>query len=37
MFYEPLACKEINAGIADYLDRHGFEHVGDLVGTLELV
>ena len=36
LFYEPLACKEINAGIVDYLDRHGFDSVADLVGTLEL-
>ncbi|MBT8444277.1 MAG: dihydroorotate dehydrogenase [Gammaproteobacteria bacterium] len=36
LFYEPLACREINAGIVDYLDRHGFDRVGDLVGTLEL-
>ncbi|MFW2403260.1 MAG: dihydroorotate dehydrogenase [Gammaproteobacteria bacterium] len=36
LFYEPLACKEINDGIADYLDRHGYASVGDLVGTLDL-
>jgi len=36
LFYEPLACREINAGIVDYLDRHGFDRVGDLVGTLDL-
>ncbi|NND36288.1 MAG: dihydroorotate dehydrogenase [Gammaproteobacteria bacterium] len=36
LFYEPLACKEVNAGIVDYLDRHGLDSVGDLVGTLEL-
>ncbi len=35
LFYDPLACKKINAGIADYLERHGFESVGDLVGTLQ--
>ena len=36
LFYEPLACKAINDGIADYLDRHGMGSVRDLVGTLEL-
>ena len=36
LFYEPLLCRTINAGIADYLDRHGFESVADLVGTMSL-
>ncbi len=36
LFYEPLVCREINAGIADYLDRHGIAHVADLSGTLTL-
>jgi dihydroorotate dehydrogenase (NAD+) catalytic subunit len=35
LFYDPLACKKINSGIADYLERHGFESVTDLVGTLQ--
>ena len=35
LFYDPLICKTINAGIVDYLDRHGFANVGELVGTLE--
>ena len=34
LFYDPLVCKKINAGIIHYLDRHGFSSVGDLVGTL---
>ena len=34
LFYDPLVCKKINAGIAAYLDHHGFANVGDLVGTL---
>ena len=34
LFYDPLACKKINAGIADYLDRHGLASVSELVGTL---
>lgn len=36
LFYEPLLCREINQGIVDYLDRHHFGHVGQLVGALEL-
>lgn len=36
LFYEPLVCPRINAGILEYLDRHGFARVADLVGTLEL-
>jgi dihydroorotate dehydrogenase (NAD+) catalytic subunit len=34
LFYDPLVCQKINAGIADYLRRHGFRNVGELVGTL---
>ncbi|MCP1728100.1 dihydroorotate dehydrogenase (NAD+) catalytic subunit [Natronospira proteinivora] len=36
LFYEPHACQRINAGIADYLDRHGMASVSELVGTLQL-
>ena len=36
LFYEPLVCGKINAGIKDYLNRHNLESVADLVGTLEL-
>lgn len=36
LFYDPLICKEINAGIVDYLARHNLNSVADLVGTLEL-
>jgi len=35
LFYDPLACKKINAGIAAYLERHGFGSVAKLVGTLQ--
>jgi dihydroorotate dehydrogenase (NAD+) catalytic subunit len=35
LFYDPLICRRINAGIADYLERHGIARVGDLVGTLQ--
>ena len=35
LFYDPLACKKINDGISDYVERHGFESAQDVVGTLE--
>lgn len=34
LFYDPLVCSKINAGIADYLRRHRIANVSDLVGTL---
>ena len=34
VFYDPLVCPRINAGIADYLRRHGLGNVGELVGSL---
>jgi dihydroorotate dehydrogenase (NAD+) catalytic subunit len=33
LFYDPLVCKKINAGIIEYLQRHGFSSVKELVGT----
>ena len=36
LFYDPLAARNINAGIDDYLDRHGLQAVGDLVGGAKL-
>ena len=36
LFYDPLACSKINAGIVEYLGRHGMASVSELVGTLEL-
>jgi dihydroorotate dehydrogenase (NAD+) catalytic subunit len=36
LFYDPLVCKKINAGIADYLQRHGMRSVDELVGSLVL-
>jgi dihydroorotate dehydrogenase (NAD+) catalytic subunit len=35
LFYDPLVCKKINAGIADYLERHDIGSVAELVGTLQ--
>jgi len=36
LFYEPLACQAINAGIRDYLARQGIGDVSGIVGALEL-
>ena len=36
LFYDPLVLASINAGILDYLDRHGFAQVSDLTGALRL-
>ena len=36
LFYDPLACSKINAGIAAYLKEHGFGSVADLCGTLQV-
>jgi dihydroorotate dehydrogenase (NAD+) catalytic subunit len=33
LFYDPLACQKINAGITEYLQRHGMRNVAELVGT----
>jgi dihydroorotate dehydrogenase (NAD+) catalytic subunit len=36
LFYDPLVLPKINAGIADYLQRHGYGSVGELTGQLTL-
>ena len=36
LFYDPLVCAKINAGIADYLDRHNLQSARELVGSLQL-
>jgi len=36
LFYDPLCLPKILHGISDYMDRHGYVHVRDLTGTLEL-
>ena len=36
LFYDPLACRKINDGITDYLDRHRFANVSELTGALQL-
>ena len=35
LFYDPLVCRKINAGIADYLERHELPSVAALVGSLQ--
>src|SRR5713226_8794869 len=34
LFYDPMVCKSINEGIAEYLRDHDFTNVTELVGTL---
>jgi len=36
LFYDPLVCNKINAGISEYLKQHHFNNISELVGTLEL-
>ena len=34
LFYDPMVCKKINAGISDHLQTEGLKNVTELVGTL---
>jgi dihydroorotate dehydrogenase (NAD+) catalytic subunit len=34
LFYDPLVCRTLNAGIAEYLAAHGMKNVTELIGTL---
>jgi dihydroorotate dehydrogenase (NAD+) catalytic subunit len=34
LFYDPMVCKRVNEGIAEYLRDNGFGSVNELVGTL---
>ena len=36
LFYDPLVCKKLNSGIADYLTRHNMKNVSELTGTLNI-
>ena len=36
LFYDPLICPKINAGILDYLQRHGFQSAQEIVGSLQV-
>jgi dihydroorotate dehydrogenase (NAD+) catalytic subunit len=35
LFYDPLVCGKINAGIAGYLRDNGMQSITELVGTLD--
>lgn len=36
LFYDPLLCRKINDGIADYLAKHELQSIDELVGSLSL-
>ena len=36
LFYDPLLCRKINAGVLDYLERHELGSVAELSGSLQL-
>ena len=36
LFYDPLICPRLNAGVLEYMTRHGIASLGELTGTLEL-
>ncbi len=36
LFYEPLACKTINQGLLEYLQRHNMSSVSELIGALQV-
>ena len=34
LFYDPLLCRKINAGVADYLEANKLRGIAELVGSL---
>jgi len=34
LFYDPMICRKVNAGIASYLQEHGLRSVREIVGSL---
>ncbi|NOZ55119.1 MAG: dihydroorotate dehydrogenase [Gammaproteobacteria bacterium] len=36
LFYDPLVCTKINAGISDYLKQHNIVEISQLIGTLTI-
>ena len=36
LFYDPLICPKINAGLVEYMERHGISEISQLTGTLVL-
>ena len=37
LYYDPLICPKLNAGIVAYLQRHGLQSVTQLTGSLQLM
>jgi dihydroorotate dehydrogenase (NAD+) catalytic subunit len=35
LFYDPMICKKVNAGISEYLQRNALKSVTELVGSLQ--
>ena len=35
LFYDPLLAQKVNQGIVDYLDLHQFNHISELIGSLD--
>jgi len=36
LFYDPMSCRKINEGLAEYLDRHRIARLAELVGSLRV-
>src|SRR5450631_3144712 len=36
LFYDPLLCRTVNRGLAQYLGAHGLASISELVGTLDM-
>jgi len=36
LFYDPMVCKKVNAGLIDYLEQHQINSVSELTGALKL-
>jgi dihydroorotate dehydrogenase (NAD+) catalytic subunit len=36
LFYEPLVCKTINQGLAEYLHLYGLKSISELIGSLQM-
>ena len=36
LFYDPLCCNKINAGIVEYLKQNKHKHISEIIGTLQI-
>ena len=36
LFYDPCLCSDINSGISAYMDRHEFDKVSEITGSLQI-